>query len=225
MLTLAIEQSSGTAGVALFRGRDLVGEDAWSDTRLHAQNVFVSAPALLARCGAGLADVDLFAVGLGPGSFSGLRIAISATRSFAMPGGKAVYGVSSGEALARDLAAGGATGTIAVVGDARRNRVWYAIFAATDGEAAMTVPYSLAPLEALPGLIPAGATLASPDWHRLGQDLERVLGPRVTSLRRSVSPTARSIGAIAIDRMARGVPPPPPIPIYLHPPVIAEPKR
>jgi tRNA threonylcarbamoyladenosine biosynthesis protein TsaB len=93
------------------------------------------AHALLADTGRTFADVDRIAVGVGPGSFTGLRIGIATARALAQARGLPLVGVSSLEALAR-----GAAGDLVVLAvlDARRGEV----FAAAAG---VLAPSALAP--------------------------------------------------------------------------------
>lgn len=75
-------------------------------------------------------DIDLFAVGIGPGSFTGLRIGLSAARTLAWSLKKKIIGLSSLELLALSYPDAGKDGNTLIVPviDARMNRVFTAIF-------------------------------------------------------------------------------------------------
>ena len=75
---------------------------------------------------------EFFAVTHGPGSFTGLRIAMAAVKGLAMAAEKPCVGVSTLEALARNLA--GFAGSAAAVMDARCGQVYAGLFSLEDGE-------------------------------------------------------------------------------------------
>ena len=87
---------------------------------------------LLDTCGVPAGAVDFFAVTHGPGSFTGLRIAMAAVKGLAMAAEKPCVGVSTLEALARNLA--GFAGSAAAVMDARCGQVYAGLFSLEEGE-------------------------------------------------------------------------------------------
>ena len=127
MLVLAIETATRDGSVALVRdGR--VEADASGDGRVgHAVRLPGDALALLPPLGLALAAVDLFAVCLGPGGFTGLRVGIASAQGLAFATGRPIAGVSALDALA--VAALGPLGPDAVAGvwmDAARGEVFAA---------------------------------------------------------------------------------------------------
>ncbi len=162
MLTLAFDTATGVATCALVRDEEVLGERV---TR--AVDVLADADELLRAAGCGPADLDLLAVGVGPGSFTGVRIGLAAARGLALALDLPVAGVSTLSALAA-----GAPDAVPVI-DARRREV----FALVDGE-----PRCLAPgaLEVEPGAtyvgdgavryretIEAGGAIVPPDGSEL----------------------------------------------------------
>jgi tRNA threonylcarbamoyladenosine biosynthesis protein TsaB len=117
----------------------------------HASRLLGAAEAALERAGVGWEQVERLAVGVGPGSFTGLRIGIATARALAQARGLPVVGVSSLAALARGA---GETGVIVAVLDARRGEAFAAAW--RDGAPALA-PAALAPealaerLAGLPG--------------------------------------------------------------------------
>jgi len=92
MITLAIEQSSTTGSLALFRDKSLLVERSWLDSRLRSQQFFGIIPLALQEAALAPEDIAMIGVGVGPGSFAGLRMAVSAARAFALPGKTRVFG-------------------------------------------------------------------------------------------------------------------------------------
>ena len=127
MLTLAFDTATDVATVALVRDGAVLGE-----RRSRAVSVLADADQLLRENGASPSDLELLAVGVGPGSFTGVRIGLAAARGLGLALDLPVAGVSTLDALGA-----GAPGAVPVI-DARRREV----FALLDGE-----PRCLAPGE------------------------------------------------------------------------------
>jgi tRNA threonylcarbamoyladenosine biosynthesis protein TsaB len=125
----------------------------------------------LAAAGWGWADVDLLAVGTGPGTFTGLRIGVATARALAGARGISLVGVSTLESLAlgaRDTALVDGHDVVMAVVDARRREVFAAAWPVAAGEEwpAEADAEQGAPLLAPAALAPAALAAAATD---LGQ--------------------------------------------------------
>ncbi|TAN38987.1 MAG: tRNA (adenosine(37)-N6)-threonylcarbamoyltransferase complex dimerization subunit type 1 TsaB [Verrucomicrobia bacterium] len=215
MIILAIEMSATQNDVALLRGNTVVARRTWNAREFHHTRLFELLPELFREAGVSAAQIELFAVGRGPGSFSGTRVALTAAQALAMPGGQPVIAVSSGEALAHEIAAAGDAEKIAVLGDARRDTIWLGVFDGKTGTPLIPPPWTLLPLAQLGTVLPAGTKIVSPDWHRLATLWPANLAaPNADSF-----PSAEFVARLALERHARGLPSDPLVPIYLHPAV------
>jgi tRNA threonylcarbamoyladenosine biosynthesis protein TsaB len=152
----AVALALGTGPVAELRDDPPAGAHPGHATRLLAL-----AEQLLSAAGLGWGQVQRIAVGLGPGTFTGLRVGIASARGLAQARSIPLVGVSSLEALAAPALAdgerdpGAAAGVLAVI-DARRGEVFAAAYArGADGRPLeLSVPRPVAPdaiLTALPG--------------------------------------------------------------------------
>jgi len=112
----------------------------------HARELMPAIAEVMERAGATFADLRAIAVGVGPGSFTGLRIGVSSARALAQASGAELRPVSSLAALGAGIAAPLRLPLI----DAKRGELFAAVFA--DGEEL------LAPLAAPPEEIAARAT-------------------------------------------------------------------
>jgi tRNA threonylcarbamoyladenosine biosynthesis protein TsaB len=128
MRVLALDTTTRGGSVA-FVDREQVLVRRGDDTRSHAERLPGDLLTILAEVGRTLADVDLFAITSGPGSFTGLRIGIATIQGLAFVTGKPVAAVSALEALGHVAAETCAAGTI--VGawmDAFRGEVFSALY-------------------------------------------------------------------------------------------------
>ncbi len=223
MITLAIELSSAQASLALLSDGQVLAGDTWNDRDVPDQELFRRLPPILAAAGVSIGSVDLFAAGRGPGSYSGLRIAVTAAQALALPSGKPFFTVSSGEALAQEIADRERASAVAVVGDARRGTLWIGVFEARGSEFATEKPWSVVRAEDLASVLPEGCVAVTPDWDRLSSVIQAHPAPRARWIAGNSCPKALWVGRIAAERFHAGAASEPPTPIYMHPAVAKAP--
>ena len=131
MLLLAFETSAKSCSAALHDGQKLLAESYQNSGLTHSQTLMVMAEDLLKVCGKSAADVTHLAVAAGPGSFTGIRIGVSAAKGIAWGAELPVYGVSTLEAMALGL--GAMDGHVCACMAARRRQVYNAVFLAEGG--------------------------------------------------------------------------------------------
>ena len=135
MLVLGIDSSAVTASCALCEigeNERVIAGAKINNKITHSQTLVPIIEDMLKNADMKLADVDLFAAANGPGSFTGLRIGVSAIKGMAFALGKRTVGVSTLDALAHNLVQ---TDCIAcAVMDARCNQFYNAIFRIKDGK-------------------------------------------------------------------------------------------
>ena len=131
-MILAFETSAKAASVALMEDGVLLGESFQNTGLTHSQTLMSMAEDLLCACGKSPQQVDVVAVAAGPGSFTGVRIGVAAAKGFAWGKEIPCYGVSTLEAMARNL--GVWQGYVVPTMDARRNQTYTAIFHAESGK-------------------------------------------------------------------------------------------
>lgn len=132
MLILAFESSAKPASVALLKDGALLSQYSQCSALTHSRTLLPMAEDMLKNANLSLADVDLFAVAHGPGSFTGLRIGVSTVKGLAWALDKPCVGVSTLEAMAWNGVCAG--GYVCCVMDARRAQVYNALFQISDGE-------------------------------------------------------------------------------------------
>nr|WP_255775574.1 tRNA (adenosine(37)-N6)-threonylcarbamoyltransferase complex dimerization subunit type 1 TsaB [Microbulbifer sediminum] len=169
-----MDTTSGSCSVALSDG-GLVREQFVAAERDHTRRLLPMVDQVLAGSGLKLGELDALAVSRGPGSFTGLRIAISTAQGLAFAANLPVIPVSSLAALAagaRRMHPEWAGGTIVAALDARMQQVyWGAYTAASPGEGLL--PEAVQNPEEVAAVV-AGAGLADPlygagpGWHYAG---------------------------------------------------------
>jgi tRNA threonylcarbamoyladenosine biosynthesis protein TsaB len=218
---LALEFATAGGSMALVRDGVVACEREWTGEPSRRPETFADLQALLERSGADLGAVDLLAVGVGPGSFSGLRMAVSFLLGVALPDGKPVLAVSSAEALAFDVfREQPAAARVVVLGDARRGAVWAGVFERADGRIGRRGDWVVVPLERLPAeLVAADSVWVTSDWDRLGAGLAEACPAGVRLIEAARRPRAAAVAELARRLAAAGQPGEPLVPIYLHPAV------
>jgi len=127
---LGLETGGAHASLGLRWAGGLTG-DRLPAAQPHARVLADAVTRLLHRCGVELADLAAIAVGLGPGSFTGLRVALSYAKGLALAGGCPLVGVPSLDALALCAAAAwqpAAELQLCPLLDARKGEVYAAIY-------------------------------------------------------------------------------------------------
>ena len=137
MKILAFDTSAKTASVAVCDGGNILGVSNIDNGLTQSELLLPMAEALLSQLKMSFADVELYAVTVGPGSFTGVRIGVSTVKGLAFGRDIPCAPVSTLEALAENAA--GLTGLIVPCMDARRGQFYTATFAATgEGISRMT---------------------------------------------------------------------------------------
>lgn len=128
---LALETSATAASAAVCDDESLIAQSFQRTGLTHSATLMPMVESLLKNAGMTLEEMDLIAVAAGPGSFTGLRIGVSAAKGLAWSLDKPCAGVSTLEAMAWQMI--GQEGVVCAAMDARRQQVYNALFD-LDGE-------------------------------------------------------------------------------------------
>ncbi len=126
MLTLGIDTSAVTASVGLVKDGEAVCEFSLTGGLTHSEHLIPMIENSLHYSGFSPKDIDVYAVSVGPGSFTGLRIGVSTVKGMAFFENKPCVPVSTLDALAQRLK--GFEATLCPVMDARRGEFYNALF-------------------------------------------------------------------------------------------------
>jgi tRNA threonylcarbamoyladenosine biosynthesis protein TsaB len=220
---LSLDTSSAAGSAALVCDGDVVGERPGDASRTHGERLPRELMSLLDDAHVTLPQIDLYAVVIGPGSFTGLRIGIATMQGLALANRKRVAPVSTFEALASAgppaiTAPGAAATATAVWIDARRGEVFATLY-----DAAGTVlhpPTSLPPDATLDTWAPLLARVGRVRFAGDGAvkycaRIETRLGA-AADIPAAVPPLAAAAGRIASAEPGRGVRPHALVPLYVR---------
>ncbi|MET7466700.1 tRNA (adenosine(37)-N6)-threonylcarbamoyltransferase complex dimerization subunit type 1 TsaB [Nonomuraea sp. NPDC005501] len=211
MLVLAFDTATPAVTAALHDGERVLAESTTIDARRHGELLAPTIQTVLGEAGASLRDVTAVVAGSGPGPYTGLRVGLMTAQALATTLGVPAYGICTLDAVAYGS---GRDEPFIAATDARRKEVFWARYADLRTRVsgpAVDRPADV-PADGLP-VVGAGAALY-PDV--LGEPGDPPY------------PYAGSLAALAVERLAAGVPLDPPRPIYLRRPdavVPGAPKR
>ena len=131
MKILALETSAKAVSAAVVENGKVLCS-GYQDTGLtHSRTLMPIVEHILKNADLTMADMDAIAVAAGPGSFTGIRLGVSAAKGLAFAVAKPAIGVSTLAAMARNVAF--ADGLVICAMDARRSQIYNAVFEAKDG--------------------------------------------------------------------------------------------
>lgn len=215
MNLLAIETATECCSVALLAGDRLIARSEMAPRR-HAELLLPMCEDVLAEAGLARADLDVLAVGRGPGAFTGVRLAVSAAQGIALALDIPVVPVSSLAALAMQAPENGAD-VLAVI-DARMGEIYAAVFRRVDGRIEAITDETVGPADALrvPGV--SALNVIGTGWTSYHDAIAKVLPiaprwaegdryPQAADVARLAAPIAAAGGGVAADSV---------LPVYLR---------
>lgn len=138
MKILALETSAKAVSAAVSENGKILCS-GYQDTGLtHSRTLMPIVEHILKNTDLTVSDMDAIAVAVGPGSFTGIRIGVSAAKGLAFAVDKPAVGVSTLAAMARNVAF--TDGLIVCAMDARRSQIYNALFEAKDGQLTRLTP-------------------------------------------------------------------------------------
>ena len=214
MNILALDTSMGACSTALLRHDGVLFARQERMTRGHAEALMPMVADVMSESGVAFAALDRIGATTGPGSFTGVRIAISAARGLALVTGAKLFGVDSLTVMAKQALAtriaGGAPFAVAV--DARRGMLYFGLY---DGAARkLDGPLLIAPDHAanlLPGALRTAVGSGAATLAEAAASRGALIAARLLDL----EPSATELAALARDS---GETVPVLQPLYLRPP-------
>jgi len=186
MKILAVEFSSERRGVAICSGGVVRGRAEESGGR--TARAFSLIERALNEAKMEREDIECLAVGLGPGSYAGIRSAISLAQGWQVARDIRVLGIGTMECLAAQAQASKLSGVVNMVIDAQRNEFYFASYELATDARRVVEPLRLLTFDEAAARCAKGTTLVWPDL------VGRFLGSRV------LLPDAATLGLLAATR-------------------------
>jgi tRNA threonylcarbamoyladenosine biosynthesis protein TsaB len=172
MLILAIDTGLDACAAAVLdtRASKLIARETQSMKRGHAEALMPLIARVMTEAAIGFAALDRIAVTTGPGSFTGLRVGLSAARGIALAAGKPVVGVTTLTAYAAPVVSTNSEPAVLAAIDARHDQVYFQV---VSGDGGSLVPPRIAPIDEALGasrfgtlhLVGNAAGMLADRWH------------------------------------------------------------
>jgi tRNA threonylcarbamoyladenosine biosynthesis protein TsaB len=203
MYVLGIETSTKTGSVAVISDSGVIAQYSLNIEVTHSERLMSTVDRVLKDTGITLSQFDGFAVAIGPGSFTGLRIGVSTVKGLAFASGRPVAAVPTLYALAWNVPH--AACPVCPLLDARKNEVYAAVYASDGVSLNRTVPESVVPLSRLGDLV-SGRTVFTGEASLLYRaDIEKMFGSAALFAPRSaVLPAAAAVAEIGLEMIRTG---------------------
>ena len=219
---LAFDAAGAACSAAVFRGGRVVSRRFEAMTRGHAEALVPMIQAVMAEAGLSYGDLDVIAVTVGPGGFTGVRIGLATARGLALAAARPLLGVTNFEAVAHavpETARGGHD--LLVVLDAKRAEVYAQRFPA---DATTGAPPMLAAPEALAAELARRPALLAGDAVDRVAPLVAAAGSEIRCAQAPGPTDAAQVAALAATRAVPSPDAPLPRPLYLRAPDVSRPK-
>lgn len=216
MKVLGIDCAGISCSAAVVVDREVVTDRCAVMERDHAAALLPMIEAVLAEACLDVAALDLVAVTVGPGSFTGLRTGLATARGLALARGLPLIGASCFEAVADAVAAAAGGAPLVVALESKRAELFLQCFEHDGpGEPALVPP------SAWPSFAPSGSfVLAGDGAQRFAARLART---DCTIARRLAHSNAAAVARLGSTRWEPGAFPPRPTPLYLRAPDVTFP--
>jgi tRNA threonylcarbamoyladenosine biosynthesis protein TsaB len=149
MRVLGIDTSTSCGSIGLIVDERILCEYSLEGKASHSERILKTIDRVLEDSGFSIGDIDGFVISIGPGSFTGLRIGVSAVKGLAFATGKPVAGVSTLDALAQNVRY--SPYLICPLLDARKGEVYAALYrnAEKDGLSKLAPEMAIKPADLL----------------------------------------------------------------------------
>lgn len=203
MRILGIETSTKTGSVAVVSDDCVIAQYSLNIELTHSERLMATVDRVLKDTGLGIADLDGFAVAVGPGSFTGLRIGISAVKGLAFATGKPVAAVPTLQALAWNLPF--AEYPVCPLLDARKKEVYAALYKNEDSAPVLMMPEMVVSLSQLAAGVTGTTVFTGEGSHIYRAEIEKIFSKRALFAPRSaILPSAAAVAEIGLEMLRGG---------------------
>ncbi len=204
MYILGIETSTKTGSIAVLSDESVIAQYSLNIEVTHSERLMATVDRVLRDTGLTVAALDGFAVAIGPGSFTGLRIGISTVKGLAFATGKPVAAVPTLQALAWNLPFAGHP--VCPLLDARKKEVYAALYKNDDATPLQLMPEMVISLSQLAAGV-SGKTVFTGEGSQIYRsDIKKIFGTQALFAPRSaILPSAAAVAEIGLEMLRNGM--------------------
>lgn len=217
MNLLALDTSSKHFSLAVVKDGKTLCYRSIVLKKVLSDSIMPAIQGILKKAGLTLAKIDGFAVGLGPGSFTSLRVGLATVKGLAFATGKPVVGIPSLDVLVLNVQG---DGHVCAVCDAKRNMVYACLYEKKGTVIKKKSKYLLTNIADVLKRIKGGVTFVGDGVPLFREAIEKALGTKARFAGgKQTYPQARHLAALALERFkarkydaAESL-----VPLYLYP--------
>lgn len=202
MRVLGIDTANLANTIGLIDGDRMVTDFAWEARDNSLQRIIISTDLVLKRGGLTLAGIDGLAVGIGPGSWTGLRVGVTVAKTLAYVFNKPICGISSMQAIAYQ--ARSASILLCPLVDAGRENVYSAFYRARGKTLAMEGEYYVGNIKGLTERVKEPVLFLGKPAHLNRAVITSELGTLASFGSPSDTPSGCVVASLALPRFAVG---------------------
>ncbi len=203
MYILGIETSTMTGSVAVVSEDGVIAQYSLNIEVTHSERLMSTVDRVLRDTGLTIADMDGYAVAIGPGSFTGLRIGLAAVKGLALVTGKPVAAVPTLQALAWNLPY--SAYTVCPMLDARKNEVYAAMYRFEGTVLVHVMAEAVLSLSRLSERISGKTLFTGEASHIFRKEMVTMFGDRALFAPLSAMlPSAATVAEIGLDMIRSG---------------------
>jgi tRNA threonylcarbamoyladenosine biosynthesis protein TsaB len=203
MYVLGIETSTKTGSVAIVSESGIIAQYSLNIEVTHSERLMATVDRVLKDTGLAIAKLDGFAVAIGPGSFTGLRIGLSTVKGLAFATGKPVAAVPTLQALAWNLPY--AAYPVCPMLDARKNEVYAALYTYDGTAFAQVMPEMTIPIRGLAEKISGKTLFTGEAAHLYRREIEKQFGSEARFAPLSAAlPSAATVAELGLGMIKSG---------------------
>lgn len=203
MKVLGIETATRTGSVAVVSGTGVIAEYTLNIELTHSERLMSTVDRVLADTGISVGDIDCFAVSIGPGSFTGLRIGLAAVKGLALVTNRPVVAVPTLKALAWNLPR--TQHPVVPLLDAKKKEVYAAIYRWENDNLATVMEESTMALADLVSRTAGPALFTGEGSILFRKELRELAGGQALFAPLSAAvPSAASVAEIGMELAAAG---------------------
>jgi len=203
MYILGIESSTKTGSIAIVYEKGVIAQYSLNIEVTHSERLMSTVDRVLKDTALTIADISGFAVAIGPGSFTGLRIGLATVKGLALATNKPVAAVPTLQALAWNLSY--SAYPICPLLDARKNEVYAAMYRFDGNTLVYLMPEVVISLSKLADRISEKTLFTGEASYLFRDDIEKIFGDRALFAPHSaILPSAATVAEIGLAMIKSG---------------------